>query len=331
MKEILAQLVSGQPLTRQQACDLIHSIVNNQINEVQISAILMALAMRGVHIDEILGLRDGLLQTGQSVDLGEQPFIDIVGTGGDGKNTFNISTCSCFVVAGAGYNVAKHGNFSATSVSGASNVMQAHGVKFTNNQDLLRSTLDQCHFVFLHAPLFAIGMKAVAPIRQKILIPTCFNILGPLVNPAQPKYQALGVANLTQMRLYAGVCDKLNINYGIVNSIDGYDEISLTGDFKIKTNRLEQVYNPTDFNFPLINPKQLYGGKTVQKAAEIFDEILENRSNEQRKNVVLINAAFAINIIEPLKSSEDCLGLARDSLESGKALNVLKKFIELNN
>lgn len=330
MKQILTQIVNGGVLTREQTCRIMHEIVEQKYNDVQISALLTGLIMRGIKVDELLGFRDGIIETGHSVDFSPYKVMDIVGTGGDNKNTFNISTCSCFVVAGAGYKVAKHGNYAATSTSGASNVMEQHGVKFTSDEGQLRRNMEECNFAYLHAPLFAYGLKFVAPVRKQLQIPTCFNLLGPLVNPARPAYQLLGVANLNQLRLYSSVQEKLGISYGIVNSIDGYDEISLTGDFKVKTNTIEKIFRPADLGLPTVRPEELYGGTTAEEAAEIFDSVLENRSTESRKNVVLVNSAFAIKVIERDKDMEECLAIARESLESGKALATLKKYVELN-
>lgn len=330
MRQLLIDIANGRTLTRQQSREVMLHIVEGRYNDVQISALLMGLAMRGIRTDELLGLRDGLLETGKPVDLQGTPVIDIVGTGGDNKNTFNISTCACFVVAAAGYKVAKHGNYAATSTSGASNVMEHHGVKFTADIDALRRSLDACNIIYLHAPLFAQGMKSVAPVRKMIQIPTCFNLLGPLVNPAHPQYQLLGTANLNQLRLYSSVNEKIGINYGILTSIDGYDEISLTSDFKVKTNYIEKVFKPADFGLSEVKPEELYGGKTVDEAAHIFDEILSNRSTESRKNVVLANAAMGIKVMEKEKELVECLCLAREALESGRAFECLKKFVKLN-
>lgn len=331
MKQILTKITNGEVLTREQTCQIVRHIADGEYNDVQISALLTGLIMRGIKVDEVLGLRDGLIETGQPVDFSPYRVIDIVGTGGDNKNTFNISTCACFVVAGAGYKVAKHGNYAATSTSGASNVIEHHGVRFTADSNLLRRSMEACNFAYLHAPLFAHGMKAVAPVRKMLQIPTCFNLLGPLVNPCRPAYQLLGVANLNQMRLYSSVYEKLGIGYGIVNSIDGYDEISLTGNFKVKTNTMEKIFRPADLGLPTIRPEELYGGATPDEAAEIFDSVLENRSTESRKNVVLANAAFAIKVIERDKDIAECLAIARESLESGRALACLKTYVELNN
>ena len=331
MKQILTKIANGEVLDRQQTSQLVHGIVDGNYNDVQISALLTGLIMRGIKVDELLGLRDGLIETGNPVDLSPYRVIDIVGTGGDNKNTFNISTCACLVVAGAGYKVAKHGNYAATSTSGASNVMEQHGVKFTADNDQLRRNLEECNFTYLHAPLFATGMKSVAPVRKMLQIPTCFNLLGPLVNPCRPAYQLLGVANLNQMRLYSSVYERLGIGYGIVNNIDGYDEISLTRDFKVKTNTMEKIFRPEDLGMSNVRPEELYGGTTVEEASAIFDSVLENRCTESRKNVVLANAAFAIKVIEQGKDIAECLAIARESLESGRALACLKKYVKLNN
>lgn len=330
MKQILGDIASGKTLTREQTCQLMHGIVEQRYNDIQKSALLMGLATRGVTVDEILGFRDGILETGLPVDLSPYNAIDIVGTGGDGKNTFNISTCACFVVAGAGYKVAKHGNYAATSTSGASNVIEEHGVRFTSDNDRLRRNMEECGFTYLHAPLFASGLKYVGPVRKAMQIPTCFNLLGPLVNPARPAYQLLGVAGLDQMRLYGSVYEKLHIGYGIVTSTDGYDEVSLTGSFKVKTGSYEKILSPEEIGLKRVAPEELYGGNTPGEAAAIFDSILENRSSESRKNVVIANAALAIKVIEKDKDISACMEIARESLESGRALQVLRKYISLN-
>ena len=287
--------------------------------------------MRGVTVDELLGFRDGILETGVPVPLKAERYIDVVGTGGDRKNTFNISTTSCFVIAGAGYKVAKHGNYAATSTSGASNVIAQHGVKFTDDIDQLNRCMDKAGIVYLHAQLFARAMKYVGPIRKALQFPTIFNLLGPLVNPSQPSCQLLGVANLDQMRLYHQVYQRLGIDYGIVNSIDGYDEISLTGDFKVCTNNFERIFSPADLGFQPAKPEELVAGATESEAKEIFDAVLENRALPAQKNIVLANAAFGIQVLEKgLKSIEECIDIARESIDSGNALNTFKTFVELN-
>ena len=244
MKEILHRMLNHEELTRQETHDILVGITKSEFPMEQVTALLTALQMRGITVDELLGLRDGILETGVPAKLDCERYIDVVGTGGDQKNTFNISTTSCFVIAGAGYKVAKHGNYAATSVSGASNVIANHGVKFTDDIDRLNRCINEVGIVYLHAQLFARAMKFVGPIRKALQFPTCFNLLGPIVNPSQPQCQLLGVANLDQMRLYNNVYQKIGIDYGIVNSMDGYDEISLTGDFKVTTNQYERIFSP---------------------------------------------------------------------------------------
>ena len=286
--------------------------------------------MRSISVEELTGFREALLEMRVPVDLSEYKPIDIVGTGGDGKNTFNISTCSCFVVAGAGYNVVKHGNYGATSVSGASNVMEQHGVKFTNNPDKLTRSMEECGMVYMHAQLFNPAMKSVGPVRKALQVRTIFNLLGPLVNPCLPAYQLLGVADLPQMRLYTNVFQKLGIGFAVVNNLDGYDEISLTDEFKVMTNRYETIYKPSELGFSLARQEELYGGNTPEEASKIFNNVLENKATKAQTDCVLINASFAIQAMEPAKPIEECVAIARESLESGKALNTLKKFVELN-
>jgi anthranilate phosphoribosyltransferase (EC 2.4.2.18) len=243
-------------------------ITKSEFPNEQITALLTGLQMRGITVDELLGFRDGILETGVPVPLDCGRYIDVVGTGGDQKNTFNISTTACFVIAGAGYKVAKHGNYAATSVSGASNVIANHGVKFTDDLDKLNRCINEVGIVYLHAQLFARAMKFVGPIRKALQFPTCFNLLGPIVNPSQPQCQLLGVANLDQMRLYKNVYQKIGIDYGIVNSMDGYDEISLTGDFKVTTNNYERIFSPKDLGFGIATAEELKGGATELEAKE---------------------------------------------------------------
>ena len=331
MKEVLNKMLNHEELSRTETRDIIVGITKDEFPTEQITALLTGLQMRGVTVDELLGFRDGILATGVKAILDCDKYIDVVGTGGDRKNTFNISTTSCFVIAGAGYKVAKHGNYAATSVSGASNVIHHHGVKFTADIDILNRSINEAGIVYLHAQLFASAMKFVGPIRKALQFPTVFNLLGPLVNPSQPKAQLLGVANLDQMRLYRQVYQKLGIDYGIVNSIDGYDEISLTGDFKVATNNYERVFSPADLGFVPATPEELVGGANEDEAAEIFDAVLENRALPAQKNVVLANAAFGIQVMEKGKKSiEECVEIARESIDSGKALATFRKFAEIN-
>ena len=331
MKDILNRMLNHEELTREETRDILVGITRSEYPNEQITALLTALQMRGITVDELLGFRDGILETGVPVPLDCDRYIDVVGTGGDRKNTFNISTTSCFVIAGAGYKVAKHGNYAATSTSGASNVIANHGVKFTDDINRLNRCINECGIVYLHAQLFAKAMKFVGPIRKALQFPTCFNLLGPIVNPSKPQCQLLGVANLDQMRLYNNVYQKIGLDYGIVNSIDGYDEISLTGDFKVTTNNYERIFKPSDLGFSIIKPDELRAGANEQEAKEIFDAVLANTALPAQKNVVLANAAFAIQVLEKGKKDiEECIDIARESIDSGKALDTFKKFVELN-
>lgn len=331
MKSVLDRLLSHELLTREETKQILIGITQKEYPEEQITALLTGLQMRGVTVDELLGFRDGILETGAPAILDSDRYIDVVGTGGDRKNTFNISTTACFVIAGAGYKVAKHGNYAATSVSGASNVIVGHGVKFTSDIDLLNKSMNECGIVYLHAQLFATAMKFVGGIRKALQFPTVFNLLGPIINPSQPKAQLLGVANLDQMRLYNQVYQKIGIDYGIVNSIDGYDEISLTGDFKVTTNEYEKIFSPAELGFEKALPEELVAGATEEEAVHIFDAVLENCALPAQKNIVLANAAFAIQVMEQGRVDiQDCIAKARESLESGKALSTFKKFVEIN-
>jgi len=330
MKAMLDKLFNHEELKREEARNLLANITQGMYNEDQIAALLAVYRMRNITVNELVGYREALLETQVKVNLDAYKPIDIVGTGGDGKNTFNVSTCSCFVLAGAGYKVAKHGNYAATSVSGASNVIELHGVKFTNEQDKLSRSIEECGLAYMHAPLFTPAMKSVAPVRKLLQFKTIFNLLGPLVNPCRPTYQLLGTADLNQFRLYTNVYQTLDVSYGVVHSLDGYDEISLTSDFKVATNSSEFLYSPEMIHMPTIAQSDIYGGETAEEAMRIFDGVLDNRATDSQKNCVLANSAFAIRTICQDKSIDDCMAEARESIESGKAMRVLEKFIALN-
>ena len=330
MKDILYRLFEHRYLGRAEACRILQQIAAGQYNDSQIASLITVYLMRNISVEELSGFREALLGMRVEVDLSDYKPIDIVGTGGDGKNTFNISTASCFVVAGAGYNVVKHGNYGATSVSGASNVMEQHGVKFTSNVDRLRRSMDNCRIAYLHAPLFNPALKAVAPVRKSLGVRSFFNMLGPLVNPAMPAYQLLGVYNLPLLRLYSYTYQESGTRFAVVHSLDGYDEISLTGEFKVSMPEKEKLYTPEMLGFPRAVAADLDGGQTTEEAAKIFDQVMLGTATKAQKNCVIANSAFAIQVICPEKSIESCIAEARESLESGKALNTLKKFISLN-
>lgn len=330
MKQILYKLFEHQYLGREEARTILQNIAQGKYNEAQVASLITVFLMRNISVDELCGFRDALLEMRVPVDLSDFEPIDIVGTGGDGKNTFNISTAACFTVAGAGYPVVKHGNYGATSVSGASNVMEQHGVKFTNDTDKLRRSLEQCNIAYLHAPLFNSAMKAVAPVRKALAVRTFFNMLGPLANPVMPRYQLLGVYNLPLLRLYSYTFQESKSSFAVVHSLDGYDEISLTSEFKVSTRDNEKIYTPENLGFIRYQEQDLDGGSTPEEASTIFDNVMNNTATRAQEEVVLINAAFAIHVMQPQKTIEECVDIARRSLESGNAKKTLLKFLELN-
>ena len=330
MKEILQRLFHHEELSSEETRCLMLDIAAGKYEKEQIAALMAAFCMRNITVDELMGFRSALMETCIAPDLADYSPVDIVGTGGDGKNTFNISTCACFLVAGAGYRVAKHGNYGASSVSGASNVMEEHGVHFSADADRLRRSIEQCNVAYLHAPLFSPAMKSVAGVRRALGVRTLFNLLGPLVNPCRPKHQLLGVADLSQMRLYTQLFCRMGIDFAVVNSLDSYDEISLTEEFKVMTRRYERIYRPQDLGFMPACPDELSGGGSRESAARIFDQVLQDQATPAQQQCVIVNAAFAIQVLEPEKEIAECISLARESLESGRALKMFRKFIEIN-
>lgn len=330
MKQILYRLFEHQYLGRDEARQILQNIASGAYTEAQVASLITVFLMRSISVEELTGFREALLDMRVPVDLSDYKPIDIVGTGGDGKNTFNISTTSCFVVAGAGYHVVKHGNYGATSVSGASNVMENHGVKFTSDVNQLRRSMDAAGIAYLHAPLFNPALKAVAPVRKNLGVRSFFNMLGPLVNPVIPTYQLLGVYSLPLLRLYSYTYQVSETRFAVVHSLDGYDEISLTSDFKVSMPEKEKVYTPELLGFARCPEEDLFGGDTPEEAAKIFDAVLRNTAKESQKNCVIANSAFAIQVICPEKKIEDCIAEAKESLESGRALATFRKFIEVN-
>ena len=330
MKQVLERLFQGEILTTDEAAQILTRITSGEIADVQVAALLSVYRMRPITTDELLGFRQSLIEAALPVDLSDYNAIDVVGTGGDGKNTFNISTCACFVIAGTGHRVAKHGNFGASSVSGASTVLQQHGVKFTNDEAALRRSIEASGVAYQHAPMFHPALGAVAPLRRAIAVKTFFNLLGPLVNPCSPSAQLLGVADLEQLRLYREVLTRIGRPFCIATSLDGYDEISLTTDFKIATREGENLFRPDEFGLPISDPAMLVGGDTPEEAAKIFDNVLNGTALPSQTNTVLINAAFGLRLLEPEKSVEECLQMARESLDSGAAKARFADFLAIN-
>ncbi|MBK7123981.1 MAG: anthranilate phosphoribosyltransferase [Chitinophagaceae bacterium] len=327
MKKTLNYLFEHKSLSREQAKEVLHNISTNVYSDAEIAAFITVYLMRSITIDELQGFRDALMELCVRVDLEGQELIDIVGTGGDGKNTFNISTLSCFIVAGTGTKVAKHGNYGSTSVSGSSNVMEQLGYTFKKDNDVLKNELDNANICFLHAPLFHPALKVVGPIRKHLGVRTFFNMLGPLVNPADPKFRLVGVYNLEMARIYNYILQQGSSAFTIIHSLDGYDEISLTGDVKVITNAGEKIYSAEDLGKRTVSAMDIHGGNAVEDAAKIFLAILKGEGSWAQNAVVLANSAMALQCTGAYKSYDDCYQAAVESLESGRAYRSLQKLI----
>ena len=331
MKKILQYLFEYKTLPRDQAKEIIISIGKGVYNETEIASFITVFLMRSITIEELQGFRDGLLELCVPVNLNGYQVMDIVGTGGDGKNTFNISTLACFIVAGAGQKVAKHGNYGASSVSGASNVMEQLGYKFKNDSERLKKEVEEAGICFLHAPLFHPALKTVAVIRKNFGLRTFFNMLGPMVNPASPDYQLVGVYNLEMARIYNYLLQQTGKPFTIIHGLDGYDEISLTNDTKVITNKGEQIMTPEMLGKRLVSPTDIFGGNTVEEAAKIFRKVIKGEGSWAQNAVVLANAAMALYCTGNFAHYDEAYHAAVDSLESGKAYNALQKLIALQN
>lgn len=330
MKNLLYKMFEHKSLSRGEAREVLLNIADGRYNDCQLSAFMTVYLMRSITLDELTGFRDAILERRRPVNFGGVDAIDIVGTGGDGKNSFNISTATCFVIAGAESKVVKHGNYGASSISGASNVLEQHGVKFTADIDRLRKSLDASGVAYLHAPFFSPALKSVGPVRRSLGVRTFFNMLGPLVNPTMPRHQLLGVYNMKLMRLYNYIAQNEGINCTVVHSLDGYDEISLTAPFKVANASGERVYTPEEIGLPMVGEEELSGGETVEEAAAIFDAVLGGYSTPAQRNCVVANAAFALITLEPQLPLADAIAMAEESIASGRALKCFKRFIELN-
>ena len=330
MKAILNHLFEHKTFSREQSKDILTNIAQGKYNNSQMAAFMTAYCMRSITVYELEGFRDAMLDLCLPVNIEADEVIDLCGTGGDGKDTFNISTLASFVVAGAGYKVAKHGNYGVSSGCGSSNVMEHLGYNFTNDQDELSKSIDRANICFLHAPLFHPAMKTVASIRRELGVKTFFNMLGPLVNPAKPNNQLVGVYNLELARLYAYMYQKSATKYTIVNALDGYDEVSLTCDFKTFSKEGEKINSIAQLGFSKLDASEILGGHSVSDSAAIFTTVLNANGTKAQHDVVLSNAALAIRTIDPGKSFADCYYEAEESLIGKKALNSFKNLINAN-
>jgi len=330
MKEIIHRLINHENLDQMESRDILIEISSGKYNNEQIASFLTIFMMRGITSEEIIGFQSALLELCVKIDFKDFQTIDLCGTGGDNKNTFNISTLASFVTAGAGIHVAKHGNYSVSSSCGSSNLLEYFGIKFSNDSNFLSNCLDKANICILHAPLFHPAMKNVAPIRKALGVKTFFNILGPLVNPCRPDFQLVGVYGLDIFRLYKSVYEKTTeLRYSLVHSLDGYDEISLTSETKVALNNKEFLLKPSDLDFNEISPDKIFGGNSVKEAAKIFYDILNLNGTKEQTNVVLANSALAISTAKDVDLNHAC-DLARDSLFGKKALNSFNKLIGLS-
>jgi anthranilate phosphoribosyltransferase len=329
MRKILNHLFEHKTLERHEAADVLTNIAKGSYSESEIAAFLTVYLMRSITVEELTGFRDALLNLCIRIDLGDFDTIDVCGTGGDGKETFNISTLTTFVIAGAGGKVAKHGNYGVTSACGSSNILEHLGYRFSTDQDKLRKEINKAGVCFMHAPLFNPAMKNVAPVRRALKIKTFFNMLGPMVNPSFPTRQFIGVYSLELARLYNYIYQQYDRPYTIIHSLDGYDEISLTSGFKYIHNGIEEIVTPESLGYERTRQEELFGGRTVQEAADIFIKILEGKGTHAQEDVVTINSQLALKCYFPSKSLEECRELAEESLSGGKAYQSLKKLIEM--
>ena len=326
MKEILNYLYEHKTLDRDAAKKVLTNIAKGTYNHSQIASFISVYLMRSITVEELSGFREALLELCIPVDLSAYDAVDLCGTGGDGKDTFNISTLTSFVVAGAGAKVAKHGNYGVSSSCGSSNLMEYAGYKFSNDQSKLREEIEKAGICFLHAP----AMKNVAPVRRELVMKTFFNMLGPMVNPSFPEKQMVGVYSLELARIYGYLYQQTDKQYVILHSLDGYDEVSLTGPCKVITRELDRVYRPADLQLPAYTPEELSGGGTVDEAMKIFIDVLENIATPAQRDVVVANAGLALGISYPGLSLEECLDKAKESSESGSAMHAFKTLMELN-
>ncbi|MFV0540989.1 MAG: anthranilate phosphoribosyltransferase [Aestuariibaculum sp.] len=329
MKALLNRLLNHETISSEEAKQILVNISNGIYNPSQITCFLSVFMMRNITIEELKGFRDALLELCIPIDLNNYDPIDLCGTGGDGKDTFNISTLASFVTAGAGVYVAKHGNYGVSSSCGSSNVMEYLGIKFTNDYNFLKRSMDKAGICILHAPLFHPAMKNVAPIRKALGVKTFFNILGPMVNPAFPKNQMVGVFNLELQRMYAYLYQNTDKKYSIVHGLDGYDEISLTGSTKIVTNTSEILFSAIDLGIPPVSETAIFGGNTIESSAKIFFNIINGQGTDAQNHVVCANAGLAIATAKQIDHKAG-FELAKESLFSGKAKTSLNTLIELS-
>lgn len=331
LKETIKKITEGYTLNYEEAKQSLIEFTNGSADNILISSFLTLFTVRKITPTELMGFRDAIFEQCYRVHLNGFDTIDLCGTGGDGKDTFNISTLTSFIVAGAGFKVTKHGNYGVSSSCGSSNILEALGLKFTNDTDKLKSDIEKNNICFLHAPMFHPAMKHVAPVRKSLGVKTFFNMLGPMLNPANPTHQVIGVFNKEVLSLYKEVYKLSDKNYYIIHSTDGYDEVSLTSDFIMISKREESVKSPEYFGFQNINPNAIYGGKTIEDSKKMFLNILQGKGTKEQNQVVIANAALAIKCLKPEYSIMDCVQIALDSMLGKQAYYTLKNAVENSN
>jgi anthranilate phosphoribosyltransferase len=324
MKSTLTRLIQHEQLSKEDAREVLIDIATKEYDQASLASFLTVFMMRKISLEELKGFKEALQELCIRVNIDEYNAMDVCGTGGDGKNTFNISTLAAFVTASTGVNIAKHGNYGVSSVSGSSNVLESLGIQFRREEGYHKKCLDEAGICILHAPLFHPAMKAVGPVRKSLGLKTFFNMLGPLVNPSFPKTQMVGVFNLELLRMYAYIFQQEQKKYSIVHDLEGYDEISLTGKTKVFQQENEMLLGATDFKVPTLKNDEIFGGDTVEEAASIFMQVLSGKGTEAQTNVVAANAGLAIATASE-KSIEDAFLLAKDNLRNGKALITFNK------
>ena len=328
MKKVLNRLTQYETLTEDESRNIIIEISEGKLNTSEISSFLTIFMIRNITIEELNGFRKALIELSLKIDLEEFDPIDLCGTGGDEKDTFNISTLASFVTAGSGVKVAKHGNYGVSSSCGSSNVLESLGLNFNNDSNKIKEAVDKANICFLHAPLFHPAMKNVAPVRKELGLKTFFNMLGPMVNPSMPKKQIVGVYNLELARIYNYLYQLTDINYNIIHSLDGYDEISLTGNTKVYSRKSEFILESEDFNLKNINPEDIKGGIDIKSSSKIFMNVLNGNGSNHQENVVCANASLAIAISKEI-SILDAFEEAKESIKSGKALKCFNNLINI--
>lgn len=329
MKETLNYLFEGNSLTREAAKKTLFDLASGNFSEIEMSAFLTVFNMRKIKPEELAGFRDAMLDLAVQLKFDGYDLIDVCGTGGDEKNTFNISTLSAFVVAGVGAHVVKHGNYAVSSACGSSNIFEYFGYKFSNDNKKLLNEIEKAGICYMHAPIFHPAMKNIAPVRKALKVKTFFNILGPMINPARPKNQLVGVFSSEVQQLYADVYKQTGVNHIIIYSLDGYDEVSLTGDFKYITSEKQEVLSPSSIGLPHVEKDSIFGGKDVKEAASIFLNVLKGEGTEAQNNIVIANSSMALKCLYPEKSFQDCILISKESMEGGKALEKFNLLLGL--